>query len=550
MTMRLLLVLIIAGFLIVGGGLVALSSWVDYRQSFADAEAVANDLGAVLEEHAARSLDAGDIILGKLAFLVREQGLDALARSPRYWRHLRDLVADYPHIEAIWVLDADGMARLNTASFPVPPVAAAEREYFRAVADGADRTHFGVPVRDEAGNAFLTYSHRISNGDGALLGVAVALIPTAYFAQFYEMVAAGPQSALALARLDGTVVARHPPPRAGETWRLAAPERLQAVLQAGAHGSYVVENGDGRRLVTYAIVPDRPLVVIASFPFAEILDGWYTRLRRNLLLAALALAALGGISFVALRALLREERALVGANEMLERRVAERTAQLERMRRTLEERVADRTRALQEALRTRETLFRELHHRVKNNLQVVSSLLTMQSLRFADPDLQAAFKETAERVQSMGIIHEMLYRRDEAEQVRLDEYLEVLASSLAGSYGAGARGISVKVAADPHTIPLDQAVPIALVVTEALSNAFKHAFPNGRAGTIEVSLRHADGALRLSIVDDGVGMAAARAGGIGVNLVQMLAAQLGADLRYEGRPEGGTLLEIAFPAPS
>lgn len=227
-------------------------------------------------------------------------------------------------------------------------------------------------------------------------------------------------------------------------------------------------------------------------------------------------------------------------------------AQVRELTTLLEQRVAERTQVL-------ETLLKEVHHRVKNNLQVVTSLLRLYSEESTDLTVRDAFRQTSSRVRAMSIVHELLYRSDDLRAVSLGEYLAELVAQLNKSHGRGpapALGgqVSIEVEAVAAMATLEDAVPIGLLVTELVSNALKHAFPAGRHGRIGIQLTaEATGAgeergCLLVVRDDGVGETAstvpAHGPQLGLRLVQSLARQLRGTVGTVHGP--GTTVSIAM----
>jgi two-component sensor histidine kinase len=206
-------------------------------------------------------------------------------------------------------------------------------------------------------------------------------------------------------------------------------------------------------------------------------------------------------------------------------------------------------RKLQVSLREKEVLLREIHHRVKNNMQIVYSLLYLQANAFrdrADSAALEAFKQSRNRIKAMAMIHEQLYRSRDLEWIDIGDYLKALIPELTDSYGAG-RHVSVKLHAGRAHVNIDTAIPCGLVVNELISNALEHAFPAGEPGRISVAVRTAkDGDLELKIADNGVGIptdeASRNSNTFGLQLVRDLVRQLGGTLELErGR---GTCFKI------
>jgi two-component sensor histidine kinase len=224
---------------------------------------------------------------------------------------------------------------------------------------------------------------------------------------------------------------------------------------------------------------------------------------------------------------------------------------LQRLNDALQAEIAQRRNA-EEAVRhsrEKEVLLQEIHHRVKNNLQIITSLLRMQSRAVPDPAFSDALRECQNRVASMALIHDKLYRARDLARVSFPEYVRDLTSNILTSYALPARSVRVKLDIDDLSLSLDCAVPCGLILNELMSNCLKHAFPVGHSGTVHVGF-HAEGEQELCLVvqDDGVGMPAAidleRTSSLGWRLIRALVQQL--DGVVQCRTAGGTLVEIRF----
>ena len=204
------------------------------------------------------------------------------------------------------------------------------------------------------------------------------------------------------------------------------------------------------------------------------------------------------------------------------------------------------------ALKEKDILLGEIHHRVKNNLQIVYSLLDLESFRLEDKMAASLLTESKNRVRSMALIHQMLYESKEFARVDFRRFLESLVARLVASYGSDTGRIALSINAVEVHLPISVAIPCGLVVNELISNALKHAFSGDARGEIKIDLASeaADRAV-LSVSDDGVGIPEAcnieQAGTLGLQLVTLLAEQIGADLTI--RRSAPTRFELRFPIP-
>ncbi|MDH4162270.1 MAG: PAS domain S-box protein [Nitrospirota bacterium] len=209
----------------------------------------------------------------------------------------------------------------------------------------------------------------------------------------------------------------------------------------------------------------------------------------------------------------------------------------------------EHVRQLTDALQQKEILLREVYHRVKNNLQVVASMLYLQSGTLEDPEALRTFLESRDRVMAMSLVHEQLYRSENFAQIDFSGYLRRLVVSLSQTHETACRSVEMIVTTGdlPH-LSIDQAVPCGLIVNELVQNAMKHAFPSGRRGKVVVEAAgRTDGLIEFSVSDDGAGFSALPTDrSLGMQLVQSLVRQLGGVL--EAKNKGGARFVVRFPA--
>ncbi len=214
-------------------------------------------------------------------------------------------------------------------------------------------------------------------------------------------------------------------------------------------------------------------------------------------------------------------------------------------RKKTEERIMD-------ALREKDVLLREIHHRVKNNMQVISSLLSLQSQRFPDPAVLEAFRESQDRIRSMALVHEKLYQTRDLSRIDFSDYIKSLTAFLFRTYRTDETRISLKLDLEKAFLDINAAIPCGLILNELVLNALKHAFPEERKGTITVSLHESEGGtIRLTVRDDGVGFPEGVDIGhtdtLGLQIISLLTEQL--DGRIEVRRDGGTAFSLSFKLP-
>jgi two-component sensor histidine kinase/CheY-like chemotaxis protein len=204
---------------------------------------------------------------------------------------------------------------------------------------------------------------------------------------------------------------------------------------------------------------------------------------------------------------------------------------------------------LARSLSEKEVLIQEVHHRVKNNLAVIASLLRLQASKVQDASVANALQESQHRVESMALIHEQLYSNGNLREVDLARHAALLAGSLFHSYGVDPGRISWHVAMDPLPLGVDQAIPAGLILNELVSNALKHAFPDGRSGSVVIEGSRDQGRIHLAVQDDGIGVPPdvelARPDSLGMHIIHILTRQLKGTFDVAcGRP---ATFKISFP---
>jgi two-component sensor histidine kinase/sensor domain CHASE-containing protein len=238
--------------------------------------------------------------------------------------------------------------------------------------------------------------------------------------------------------------------------------------------------------------------------------------------------------------------------EGLETRVRLRTADLTALNEKLEQEVLERKRAeekIKGSLKEKEMLLKEIHHRVKNNLQVVSSMLKIQAEYSQDKKTVEMFQESQNRVRSIALIHEMLYQSKNLSKIDFSEYIQPITTNLMRTYGVDPIRIKLNINVKDVFMDLDRAIPCGLIINELFSNVLKHAFPEGRQGEVLIDLfQQSSQEFTLLIKDNGVGLPIGmdfkNTDSLGLQLVNALVDQLGGTIVFEGRM--GTTFRITF----
>lgn len=503
----------------------------------------------VLAEHAARLFDAADLLVEYAAQESAGRSWDEIARSHGLWDKLNAQRARLPFLDAVWLNDGSGLLRLTTVAFPAPYSDASDREAFLfhrqgpTSGSGVDRPHIGPRIIGRVTNrATFLLSRRLSEPDGRFRGMASVTIDPSYLSGFYKELDVPHEPVTILLRAnDLDVLVREPDEAAGKVAGPIPPDDpvRRAIMAAPAGGVA----RDDTVIVAHRQVDSWPVHVVVQLELAPVLASWRRLIAPYAGLAAAAALALAALSIFGFR----QARAARRVQRDLEWRVRERTASLER---TIGERDA--------VLAQKDLLMREVNHRIKNSLQVVSSLLGLQGQAVGDPRLSGHLLEAGRRVQAIADIHRLLYRVDDIHFIPFHDYLTELCRELEHSAQSEGGGWRLELAVEPVEVPTDHAVPLGLLANELVMNAIKHAYrptpatlgsaagrqekESGGDNMIAVALHADDGILRMSVRDRGIGLPAdfdwRRSRSLGMRMIHTLSKQLGATLTVENTDPG------------
>jgi two-component sensor histidine kinase/HAMP domain-containing protein len=204
---------------------------------------------------------------------------------------------------------------------------------------------------------------------------------------------------------------------------------------------------------------------------------------------------------------------------------------------------------IQASLLEKETMLKEIHHRVKNNLQVITSLLNMQSSYLQDETAIEALQDSMERVRAMAMIHTQLYQSQDLNRVNCDLFIRDLIGNISQSYGRAESPVEINVDADEISLGIDTSIPCGLILNELVSNALKHAFPEDKGGKINIRIRLEGSQVALTVQDNGIGFPESidltKLKSIGLQLVNILVRQMNGKIAMQ--VEHGTTWTITFP---
>lgn len=483
--------------------------------------------------------------------------------APRRDTELHALLAPDGTPRCTWPAEA-------AADWPLAPLI----RRLRSEAGGGDWIAVLLTSPNAPGNVAAAVAVPLAPGGGGAMaaapagGALVAVLPLARFAADADGAASAPSQLAWLADADAAAAVR--PPRAAvpltETASLAPPPAgwRESVTPGGDAVELATAGGTPALVATARLARDGLTLVLAEPSLAPLeaarREAWRRFLELSLLfLASTAALALGIGAWVVrpleqLRQAMPRQCGIAGPRPMLrdgkrDRLWPEEVRDLAASFEDAADRLEAQEAALRAALERSELLMAEVHHRVKNNLQIISSLLNLQGARIAEPAARAEFEAARDRVRALATLHRHLYMHPDHEAIDLGAFIEELAGQIFQASGErpGER-IVLSVRAPSLRISSDQAVPLALVITEAVTNALAYAFPGGRRGRLEVTLTTEGDRARLSVHDDGVGGGLDRAAdrrGLGNQLVRALARQLGGELRAE--TGAGTMVTLDFP---
>ncbi|MBK1836985.1 hypothetical protein JHL17_06130 [Azospirillum sp. YIM B02556] len=513
----------------------------------------------VLAEHAARLFDAADLLVEYAAQESAGRPWDEVARSRALWDKLNAQRARLPFLDAVWLNDATGLLRLTTAAFPTPYSDASDREAFlfhlRNAQQGrpVDQPHIGPRIIGRVTNkATFLLSRRLSEPDGGFRGIASVTIDPSYLSGFYKELDLPHEPVTILVRADDLDVLVREPDGSAEPARLSDLTRRSILAQQGGGVAR-----DDTAIVAHRRVDSWPVHVVVQLELAPVLETWRRLIAPYAGLAAAAAMALAALSVFGFRQ-------AGGARQVqreLERRVRERTASLEK---TVGERDA--------ALAQKDLLMREANHRIKNSLQVVSSLLSLQGQAVGEPRLNDHLLEAGRRVQAIADIHRLLYRVDDVHFIPFHDYLTELCRELERSARSDGGNWRLELVVEPVEVPTDHAVQLGLLANELVMNAIKHAYrplavpmaatgdpswaePDTHKATnvIFVGLRRSGDVLQLIVGDRGIGLPTdfdwRRNRSLGMRLIHTLSKQLGATLTVENTSPG-VRFTIGLPQPT
>jgi two-component system, sensor histidine kinase PdtaS len=463
-----------------------------------------------LGEYVERSKTISGIVAEQTALLAAERGIDNLARDFEAHLEIRRLADRLPGESAIIVVDLEGVVVLRSDKHPPGHVRLANREWFRALQSGVS-PHVGRAVMSRiTGTAVYTYGVPVRTAAGEVAGYvslgieSASVIGSETLSHYPEGVV------LSILTQDGYLVARDPFPADLIGVAFPIPDE-----ETGRSDGMVtlVQPMDGRAaVVSHRKVSDLGLVAVANIPTEVILRPF-------------RLAAMFGVPFVGF--------VLIGVF-FLTRTALTTISERERTAVTLQRTLADN-----------KVLFDEVHHRVKNNLQIISSLLMIQSSR-STPEARLALEVAAGRVRSIALVHEQVYSGKSPSEIDLSWYLERLAKSVGESLNTN-NTVTLLTELQPIQVDLSRAVPIGLVAAEVLTNCYKHGFRESK-GVLKLVLQTDGEKNCLVISDDGPGLPAnvQTCGNFGMTIIRALTQQLGGSSGFEN--EGGTTFWLEWPA--
>ncbi len=472
---------------------------------------------------------------------------------------LKETIELLPQFSTLAVINADGVVRCSTTE-GAQGVPVVDRDWYRDIRNSdidfaQSAAYFGAVTKLWT----ITSAKRRLNPDGSFDGALVLSAPVESLIYRLDRADLEKGSEIALADQTGRVFG-------SSHWEAFDP-KIIASLGKGEGGFFTAasSNGEQRDIAVVPLAQSKFFSVLSAprlAPIARENVSAFGNFALPLLAWLLALVtAWLATDRLVLRWLdyLRRIAGLYASGKLSVQPIrAKRAApgEINVLADTMEEmavRVRDRTSRLEMAIAARDAAMKEIHHRVKNNLQIINSLLSLQSRNVKDPAAVAVLDDVRARINALSLIHRSLYEHNDIRSVEARNFFGDLVSQLDQALGAEDQKIRIDSSIDDDTIDADVAVPLALFTAEAVTNAVKHAFPIGRSvrgGRVSVTYRIGDSQTVLSIEDDGIGgeeAEAATGAGLGSTLMLAFAKQVHGKLEEERVRSGGRLVRIRMP---
>ncbi|KAA9385635.1 hypothetical protein F4V89_17270 [Neorhizobium galegae] len=499
-TLPILLTGLFAVALLAVAGLIILEN---YRTALKEGEARALSSAHVVAAHLEWMIEASDQALRRIGTEVRDRPIDG---SPDLAADLPRAVGELPAGFQYSLLDDTGVVRFSSAGGNTPGNASdnhSERSYFSKLRDGQALTFTRLLDNEQAGEPSFTVARRIER-DGIFRGVASITIPNESLDGFWASMGLGPNSTILIIRDDGWLIARRPAAMRAIDLSTTAWYPMTREMPTGFYHSPVSPIDGHARIVAFWKVSGWPVIALAAIARQEILDQFWRNLFSDTLvmLPLMALLVLGAFWI----------------NRLLYR-------------------MAARNEELEQAVERNRFLLREIHHRVKNNLQAVLALVRLQALPVDARD------DMTRRIAAMIAVHEQIYQNDQFERVEVAPYATKLINDIASGYETP---VVLDLNLQAITVDREQALPLGMIINEVVSNSFKYAFAGRQNGRLSVELREDGDNLHLVIRDDGPGIEAfSRTGGMGSKLIANFVKQLGG--HFTTGNDGGAVFSLDVP---
>lgn len=476
-------------------------------------------------------------------------------------RALQRAIADLKQYEAAGVVDANGVVTCSTTD--EANVNVGDRAWFQDLQKGREFVVSDPLVGRLAGKKGIVVAIRLNDAEGKMSGALSTMIGIDQFTQSYRTKPLQREAVLVVLNRDGGILSGNEQSAAVE--KILPARSVRDGWLRSSSKTFNDKGADGVKRV-YAVSPilDSKVFVVLGVPSSTVLNplalqfawGIFT----PLLMWALAVVVVSfGIERLVVRWITYLERVTsayaAGERNARPTRAADAAAEIRSLGQTfsrMADTISSHEAELRESLAQKDVLVREIHHRVKNNLQIVISLLNLHARRISNPQAEGAFSDVRGRINALATLHRRLYESEHLQQVDLKWFIEDICHEMRRSGLARGRNITLTTALPNEKIGPDVAVPLGLLVTEAVTNAYKHAFTGRPSGRVEINaVREDENYLSVSINDDGVGLSAAdpssSSTGLGQSLIDAFVRQLSGELSTESN--GGTSLRVRFRCP-